>query len=155
MEIESTSTPAVNAATAEYEKMMTDPTHEHYAGLRRGDKAANDYVDSLYRKALPNNAPVPLTDEGISASTDSTDDDWKSQSEVETALRQEFGDSYPAVMHQMSVGAKYLFDGNEGQHALMVLTDRMSALGPKGEALGVKFLADLAHLQQLQGGIKS
>ncbi len=154
MEIESPSTPALAGATAEYEKVMTDPTHEHYAGLRRGDKAANDYVDSLYRKALPNNAPVPLTDEGISASTASSEDDWQAQTEVETALRQEFGEHFDTIMSQMSVGAKYLFDGNEGQHALIVLTDRMSALGPKGEALGVKFLADLAHLQS-QGGIKS
>lgn len=152
MDIETPSTPALDAATAEYEKMMTDPTHEHYHGLRRGDKAANDYVDSLYRKALPNNAPVPLTEEGISASTASSEDDWQAQTEVETALRQEFGENYDTVMRQMSVGGKYLFDGNEGQHALMVLTDRMSALGPKGEALGVKFLADLAHLQQSQGG---
>ena len=117
--------------------------------------AANDFVDSLYQRALPNNAPVPLTEEGLSVSTDSSEDDWQSQTEIETALRQEFGENYGTVMRQMSVGAQYLFQGNEGHHALMVLTERMSSLGPKREALGVKFLADLAHLQSITRRMRS
>ena len=91
MEIEAPpSTPALIAATAEYEKVLTDPTHQHYDGLRRGDKAANDYVDGLYRKALPNNAPVPIATESVSVTTDFSGD-AQAQVEVEAALRTEFG----------------------------------------------------------------
>jgi hypothetical protein len=54
------SNPALQAAQAEYEKVLTDPTHPHYAGYRRGDKAAHDYAESFYRKALPP-TPAPGT----------------------------------------------------------------------------------------------
>jgi hypothetical protein len=36
---------------AEYAKVMSDPTHKHYEGFKRGEKAANDYVNELYRQA--------------------------------------------------------------------------------------------------------
>jgi hypothetical protein len=45
-------TPELSAARAEYAKVMNDPTHKHYEGFKRGDKAADAYVSELYKKAL-------------------------------------------------------------------------------------------------------
>ena len=142
------SSPALDAATAEYEKVMTDPTHLHYAGLRRGDKAASDYVNGLYKKALPDNKPVEIgKEESVSATTDFSED-AAAQAETEAGLRAEFGETYDTVMREMGAGAKFLFDGDEGQQALTALSYRLTGLGPKAEALGIKFLADLSKLQQ-------
>lgn len=39
-------------AKAEYEKMMTDPTHKFYQDFKRGGKASNDYINDFYRRAV-------------------------------------------------------------------------------------------------------
>jgi hypothetical protein len=163
--VEAERTPALDAATAEHEKVMTDPTHQHYDGFRRGDQAASDYVDGLYRKILPNYAPVeignvdfrrgPLTvqQEGVSTTTDLTDE-ARAGIDVETELRMELGAAYETTMHDMATGAQHLFAGADGEQALTVLADRVSGLGPRAELLGVRFLAELARLQS-QGGMRS
>jgi hypothetical protein len=47
------------AARDEYAKVMSDPTHKHYEGFRKGTKEALAYVDNLYKSAY-GNAPVTL-----------------------------------------------------------------------------------------------
>jgi hypothetical protein len=147
MEITTPDTPALTSARQEYEKVISDPTHPHYDGLRRGDKTASDYVDGLYRNAVPNPAPVEIRNESVSATTDFSED-AAAQAETEAGLRAEFGETYDTVMREMGAGAKFLFDGDEGQQALTALSYRLTGLGPKAEALGIKFLADLSKLQQ-------
>ncbi|BCA56685.1 hypothetical protein W02_38250 [Nitrospira sp. KM1] len=53
-------TPAAIACREEHAKVMMDKTHQHYAGYQRGEKAALDYVDSLYRKAYPGNRMIEI-----------------------------------------------------------------------------------------------
>jgi hypothetical protein len=154
MEIEAPpSSPALDAAREEYAKLIADPA-------TRWDKQTNARADALYQKTLAHPAApppsVPVTiggnesvtigAQGASLTTDFSGD-AEAQAEVETALRAELGDSYDATMQEMASGAKYLFDGEEGQHALTWLTHRISG-DPRAEALGIKFLADLSKLQQ-------
>ena len=152
MEIEAPNTPALAAAQAEYRDIMTNPQNPRHAGLHRGDRQVSEYIDKLYADAVPDNKPVPIGNDGVSLTTDFSED-AQSQAEVETALRQEFGDTYDGVMRDMSAGAQYLFGDDQGQSALTVLADRITGLGPRAEALGIKFLADLATLQS-QGGMR-
>ena len=141
--------PAGADAEAEYAKMMSDPTHPHYAGLRRGDKESEAYANGLFRKAY-GTAPVPIESDAEPVPADLSPD-AQAQIECETHLRAAFGHDYDATMTAMASGAKFLFEGDEGQTALATLADRLAGLGSKAEALGVKFLADLAQLNQ-QGG---
>lgn len=152
MEIEAPpNTPALDAAQAEYADIMTNPQNPRHAGLHRGDPAVSAYIDSLYKKAVPNNAPVEIGKQESVSATNDFSGDAEAQAEVETALRAEFGEAYDTTMSAMASGAKFLFEGEEGQRALSALAYRMTGLGPKAEALGVKFLADLSKLQT-QGG---
>ncbi len=41
-------------AQAEFSKVMSDKTHKHYEGFRRGDKAAEAYVNELFKRAHGN-----------------------------------------------------------------------------------------------------
>lgn len=144
-------TPARDAARTELNAVMTDPAHPVHSAWARGNMAVVDqHLKPFYEKAVAESPPGPLARESASVSTDFSGD-AEAQAEIETALRAELGDTYDTTMSAMASGAKFLFDGEEGQHALTVLADRMTGLGPKAEALGVKFLADLAKLQK-QGG---
>ena len=147
MEIESPSTPALDAARAEMTDIATNPENPRHAAYHRGDSAVSAYIDGLYKHAVPKHAKVEIGNESVSVATDFSED-AQAQAEVETALRAELGDSYDTTMTEMASGAKYLFDGEEGQHALTSLAYRLTGLGPKAEALGIKFLADLSKLQQ-------
>lgn len=73
---------AHEAANIEYAKVLSDPTHPHFAGFRRGEKAAEAYVDALYKKAFPDAAPVQLGNEGPSATSSLTDDRTNDESEA-------------------------------------------------------------------------
>ena len=88
--------------------------------------------------------------EGVSATTDLSDE-ARAEIDVDVELRQAFGDRYEMTMSEMAHGAQYLFNGDEGQSSLTILSDRIAGLGPKAEVLGIKFLADLSKLQH-QGG---
>jgi hypothetical protein len=141
------STPALDAARAECTDIATNPQNPRHAGYWRGEKQVMDYLDGRYRPAVPENKPVEVRNESVSATTDFSED-TQAHADVEIALRQEFGDSYYTVMQDMTNGAQYLFNSDEGRSALTVLSDRIAGLGPKAEALGIKFLADLSKLQQ-------
>jgi hypothetical protein len=152
MEIESTpNSPEAQAVEKEYADIMSNPQNPRHAGLHRGDPQVSAHIDGLYKKAFPNSAPVKIgKQEGLPATTDLTDE-MRAQVDVEVELRMELGEAYDTVMQEMAHGAQYLFNGDGGQSALTVLSDRIAGLGPKAEALGVKFLADLSKLQH-QGG---
>lgn len=149
MEIEAPpSSPALDAARAEVTEIATNSQHPMHAGYQRGDTRVSAYIDGIYKKAIPENKPVEIGKrESASVSTDFSGD-AEAQAEIETALRAELGDTYDTTMSAMASGAKFLFDGEEGQQALTALSYRLTGLGPKAEALGIKFLADLSKLQQ-------
>ena len=145
--------PGAGRRTSGVRKLIADPA-------TRWDYQTNGGGDALYRSTLEHpaapkhavpvaiggNESVTIGAQGVSLTTDFSED-AQAQAEVETALRAELGDDYDTTMQAMASGAKYLFDGEEGQHALTWLSHRMSG-DPKAEALGIKFLADLSKLQQ-------
>ena len=98
MEIESPSTPALDAARAEMKEVATNPQNPRYAGYQRGDKQVMDYLDEVYKKAVPDSVPVPLRHESLSARTGGPDDQAPALSPEDTeafeALRHEWGDQY-------------------------------------------------------------
>jgi hypothetical protein len=49
MEADTTQNQAAEEARAEDAKVMSDPSHPHYAGLQRGEESALNYIAGLYK----------------------------------------------------------------------------------------------------------
>ena len=150
-------TPAGEAAFAEYAKVVNDPTHPHHHGLKRGDKAANDYVDALYRKAYGNKQVALDANPGLSSETPRPEphghethapEDTVAETEVDTMLRRTFGDEYDTTMRDMRIGAGRLFGSDEGRALLDTLSPLIVDLGPEAEVAGIRFLSHLGQIAQ-------
>jgi hypothetical protein len=155
METETASTPAGEAATAELSKIMSDTTHPHHDGYRRGDQKALDYVRDVYRKAY-GTKQVELG-EGLRVTTGAADPepgetpeeaDARERNEVILApLKQEWADDFDRRFASARQGARTLF-----AERAEVLDDLGGLIrkqyGPKGETLALKFLADLEAINE-------
>ena len=152
-ESDATPTPAGLQARDEYAKVLSDPTHKHYEGLKRGDKHANEYVDGLYKHAYP--STVSHNAESISiggplpTQPGETPEDAEIRARNEvilSPLKTEWGPHFEAHMSGVRAVARDLF-GGEGWGEVfddLGATIRMQ-YGPAGETAALRFLAALAE----------
>ena len=131
---------------SELADIMNNPQNQMHEGFKRNDPVVNAHIDSLYRKVY-GTAPA-IEDPGVTISVPMNPEalEAKEASEAQNRLRRELGESYEATIEGMKAGANHLFGGPDGQQLLTVFTDRLSGLGPKGEALGYRYLAELSKL---------
>ncbi len=146
METEGSSSPAGDAVRAELQDIMSNTENPKHAAYLMQDKKVMEYVDSRY-KAAYGAGTVDLSD-GLMAGGEERTKDTEfssdaSATEVQAALRQEFGTNYDAVMASAQSAVTHLFHGSAGQAALEAVSEQVVAKGPKAEALAVRFLADL------------
>ncbi len=155
-------------AKAEYARVLSDPTHEHHAGLLRRDPKAEQYVDELYRKAYGSapinfsqgievtgrSAPDPTNMDQVSAPDGPTlsREDRFEQAQTEARLQSVLGDEYSGVMREAGIGAATLFSGPKGLEALDLVAPAITALGVHAEVLAIRFLSELGRLWQSQQG---
>jgi hypothetical protein len=144
-------TPALDAVKTELMTISTDPLHPMHLGYHRGDRSVMDHIDTLYKQAVPAAPPVPSFTNPPEPQTGDTPEeaDVRARNEVilaplKTAWGQDFDTRYAAARRQATV----LFgDGLEELFNDLGSRLRMQ-YGPRGETLGLKFLADLADLDQ-------
>src|SRR5437867_3406667 len=104
--------PLLTAAQAELKDIATNPENPRHAGYWRNDARVSAHIAQLYKKAVPSKAPLPETPtqstppapapgrEPDQAPT-MTPEDRVAQAEVETMLRQTFGEDYDREMAGM------------------------------------------------------
>ena len=148
--------PALDAARAEMKEIATNPAHPKYAGYQRGDPQVSAYLDALYKKAVPDTVtartpsdPAPQRDTEQDAMTR---EDRVAQSEVDTMLRQTFGDGYDGGMSNMRIGASHLFAIPDGEKALAAFAPIITELGPLAEVRAIRFLAELGEMIRTHKG---
>jgi len=156
-------TPLAEQATAEYRRVLNDPTHPHYEGLRRGDAQAENFVNDLYRRAH-GSAPavfgqgIEVTSTPQSANTDPgsvalSRETSVAQTEIETMLRRTFGEEYDSEMRDMRVGASHLFSQPDSVKVLdEVFAPVITRLGSCAEVAAIRFLAQLGRLSHTPTG---
>lgn len=144
---------------AEVGRVMGDAAHPHHAGWTRGDQPAKDYVQGLYEK-LHGKGTVAVG-EGLSIGGPATPQEGQSPESAEEAkrnevilapLKSEWGPNFEANFAAARGEARELFTGEDGVVQPQVFEDLGSRIrtlyGPKGEALAIKFLADLGKLRR-------
>ena len=146
MDSESSDNPALVAANQEHARMLSDPTHPHYAGLRRNDQASIAYADGLFRKALESPTGTAPIQEPALQGMHLSAEDRVAQSETDAMLRQTLGESYDTDMRDMRIGAQHLFATPESQRVLEALSILITDLGPLAQVRGIRFLAELGQL---------
>ncbi|TKB91784.1 MAG: hypothetical protein E8D41_09930 [Nitrospira sp.] len=102
--------PALDTARAEFQDIATNTTNPRYAGYQRGDRAVSDYLDGLYKKALPDSSPVTIQ-EGVSVKTGGADDEpvlSPDDARAMEALRHEWGGEAAAHWADAQVGISRL-----------------------------------------------
>lgn len=141
--------PALVAAKAEHQKVMTDPAHPHHFGFTRGAQAANDYVYGLYKKAVPATM-TPATPADLASRHEQdptiTLEDRVAQTQTEHLLRDSLGDLYDSTMRDMGIGAQHLFATPEGAKILEALSPLICDLGELAQVRAIRFLAELGEL---------
>jgi hypothetical protein len=149
--------PALEAAKAELTDIATNPSNPRHAGYHRNDPQVSAYLDTLYKKALPETpaqgtppAPAPLREPDQAPTM--TPEDRVAQAEVETMLQRTLGADYDSTMSDMRIGASHLFAGPDGANALAPLAELITALGPLAQVRGIRFLADLGKLVKTHKG---
>ena len=159
-ESDATPTPAGLQAREEYAKVLSDPTHKHFEGLKRGDKHANEYVDGLYKQAYP--TTLSHTPESVSIGgpvptqpgETSEDAEIRARNEVILSpLKTDWGPQFETRFSGVRAVAQQLF-GGEGWGEVfddLGATIRMQ-YGPAGETAALRFLNALADIKHQQGG---
>ena len=153
-------TPAGLQAREEYGKVLSDSTHKHYEGLKRGDKHANEYVDGLYKNAYPTTLSHTPESVSIGGPVPTQPGETPEHAEIRarnevilTPLRQEWGPHYEARFSGVRATAQQLF-GGEGWGEVF---DDLGATirqhyGPAGETAALRFLDALANINTNHGG---
>lgn len=157
------STPAVEmtpeGVRAEVGRVMSDSAHPHHGGWTRGDQQAKDYVQGLYDKlhgegtvALSEGLSVGGTPEPAAGETPEAAEERARSEVILQPLRQEWGQHFEANFAAARGEARELFTGEDGVVQPQVFEDLGSRIrtlyGPKGEALAIKFLADLGRIRK-------
>jgi hypothetical protein len=148
--------PALDAARAEMTEIATNPAHPKYDGYQRGDREVSDYLDALYKKAVPDTGaertlPAPAPHRDTEQDT-MTREDRVAQTEVDTMLRQTLGDSYDGEMASMRIASQHLFATAEGKQALAALAPILTELGPLAEVRAIRFLAEIGDMVRTHKG---
>ncbi|MCI0426919.1 MAG: hypothetical protein L0Z46_02740 [Nitrospiraceae bacterium] len=129
-------------AREEYAKMLSDPKHPHYEGLRRRDPKAEAYANGLYDKAYPKTAPTKSGDD-VSGTPSERDPAGLSEAEREAAedareladLQADWGrdgDSYEAGLQEAREMAMILHTADP--------TLYLEAARRLGDAMGLRLL---------------
>lgn len=106
--VQEPSAPALDAARAELKDIATNPNNPRHAGYHRGDPQVSAYLDCLYKKAVPESAPVAL-DHGLSAGgPDDTPTLSPEDASAVAALRAEWGGDYATYMADAQFGVSRL-----------------------------------------------
>jgi len=143
---------------AEVGRVMSDPTHQHYADWNRGGKQAQDYVHGLYER-LHGKGTVEIGESlrvggEVSGSGEITENaDETARNELILApLRQEWGTEFDTTLAAAQVEARQLFSSEDGSLQADQFADLGSRIrmqyGTKGETLALKFLADLGRIRK-------
>ena len=101
--------PALEAARAEMKDVMTNAQNPRHAGYQRGDTQVSAYLDGLYKKAVPESAPVEI-DQGLSAGGPDDATPALSPEDLQTVegLKQEWGEHYEAHSDDARFGSSRL-----------------------------------------------
>lgn len=151
-------TQAAEALRADVGRAMTDPTHPGHAAFKAGPEAWAAYLDPKY-KVVYGDGTVTLG-EGLRAGGETPREgetpeeaDARARNEVILApLRQEWAGEFEANFAAARTEARELFAAEDGTVQPQVFEDLGTKIrtlyGPKGEALAIKFLADLGKLRK-------
>jgi hypothetical protein len=151
--------PALDAARAEMTEIATNPAHPKYDGYQRGDKTVSDYLDGLYKKAVPEipaqRTPTelaPRREPEQDAMTQEAREDRIAAGAVDTMLRDTLGHEYDSTMQSMRLASSHLFQSPTGRQALGEWSELFANLGPLAEVRAIRFLGELGQLIQQHKG---
>jgi hypothetical protein len=153
-------TSAGEAVRTELSKIMSDPSHPHYEGFRRRDPKAEEYVNDLYKRTygaervtfghgvtIESALPAPQQSTADPDSEGPSREARHAQAQAELRLQQAMGDSFePELRSARSMAAQLFTSAESLKVSDEVFAPLISGLGPHGEALAVRFLADLNRL---------
>ena len=139
-------------------RVMSDPTHQHHAGWSRGGQQAQEYIQGLYQQlhgkgAVEVGEGLSIGGEAQGAGETAEDADAAARNELILApLRQEWGGEFDANIASAKLEARQLFRSEDGRLQAEQFEELGSRIrmsyGPKGEALALKFLADLGRIRK-------
>lgn len=149
---------AGEAVRTELSRIMNDPTHAWHGGYKRNDPEVSARIDAMYRKVYGEAPAFPdrgitvtssfLTPPPSHADAESMEQEARhAQVQAELRLQQAMGDSFEPELRSARSMAARMFATPESLKVLdEVFAPLISGLGPHGEALAVRFLAELNRL---------
>jgi hypothetical protein len=149
--------PALDAARAELTDIATNPANPRHAAYQRGDKQVSEYLDGLYKRAVPDTAaPATPTDPASGRDTEPaptlTAEDRIAQAEVETMLQRTLGEDYESEMSDMRIGVQHLSSRPDAAKALAIIAPLIGELGDLLQVRGIRFLAEIGQHIKQHGG---
>ncbi len=100
--------PALDTARAEFQDIATNTNNPRNAGYQRGDREVSDYLDGLYKKALPAEAPLAGVESFSAGGPDDEPALSPDDARAMEALRHEWGGDAAAHWADAQVGMSRL-----------------------------------------------